>query len=156
MHASAVLAELESVSRGEVGAGDARYSLDVLLKRIDEKCRPLCLGDGYSSSLGREDASENVLDDERVRGIVRLAQELVRNAVVHGSAERIRVDLRSEDAVLTLRIDDDGSGLSRERFEQATGGLANATAWLGDHGGHLSLAPPLERGTSLSAILPTS
>lgn len=153
-HARGTLADLEAVSRATPSSSSASRlrSLVDLLRRIDDKCRPLC--GGYSSETVEDRTIE--LDDERAGGLVRLAQELVRNAVVHGTADRVRVHLEAEDALLTLRVEDDGSGLTRERFEQATGGLSNAVAWLGDHGGRLSLVSAPAAGTTLAASLPTA
>lgn len=152
--ATAALSELDRIA-SNTGALEA-CSLAELMKRIDEKCRPLCDDSTYESSLAASD-TEPALDAPRLLAIVRVAQELVRNAIVHGSARRVRVAVTAAPEAISLGVADDGTGLSHERFARATGGLANAMTWLREHDGTLDLLPALheeERGTALRAIVP--
>jgi PAS domain S-box-containing protein len=43
--------------------------------------------------------------------LYRIAQEAVHNAVRHGKAEQIRIDLRGQGPEVTLRVEDDGVGI---------------------------------------------
>lgn len=149
--ATSALSELELIAKSSRGLEAS--SLVELVKRIDEKCRPLCADGTYESSL---DAShgELALDASRMLAIVRVAQELVRNAIVHGSARTIRVAVTAGREAIALGVADDGTGLTHERFTQATGGLANAMSWLREHDGSLQLLPALQEGTVLRAIVP--
>ena len=44
----------------------------------------------------------------------RITQEAVHNAVKHGQPESIVIDLKGSDDAITLRITDDGRGISSE------------------------------------------
>jgi signal transduction histidine kinase len=151
--ASASFAELEEIAG--VGARcNAPCSAPELLKRIDAKCRPLCVDLTYESAVGA--GLGPLIDAERALALVRVAQEFVRNAVVHGRALVVRVELVLTGAAVTMRIADDGSGLSPEAFARATGGLANAAQWMREHDGSLELESAASRaaGTALCAVVP--
>lgn len=147
--AAAPFAQLEGIA----GVG-APCSLPELLQRIDAKCRPLCVDLTYESAIGA--GLGPLIDADRALALVRVAQELVRNAVVHGRAIVVRVELVLAGAAVTMRVADDGSGLSSETFARATGGLANAVQWMREHDGSLELESAAGRaaGTALCAVVP--
>lgn len=153
--AAALASEIDALVEGAPRPG-ASCSLPELLRRIDAKCRPLCADLSYASDWGGGDvAREGPLDANRAIALVRVAQELVRNAVVHGRARTVRVVLTCDGDTVTMRVVDDGSGLKPERFVEATGGLDNALQWVREHGGTLELIPTGDaRGTDLRAMLP--
>ncbi|MFO0679949.1 MAG: hypothetical protein U0169_25725 [Polyangiaceae bacterium] len=128
-----------------------------LKERIDARCGPLCAGTIYESSLDGEGPNlATCVGAEEAAAVVLVAQELVRNAVLHGRAEEILVRLDIDGSTLTLAVVDDGVGLTAEAFENATGGLHNAVAWLREHGGTLERRAN-ERGdggTLIEARLP--
>lgn len=130
----------------------ARFLSD-LARMIDDKCRPLCDGISYLQSVDGEPTT--LLRVELELPMLRVAQELVRNAVVHGAARRVAVDLAHQKDLIALTVRDDGVGLSAEAFARATGGLRNAHQWLDEQGGHLELAAPSGKGgTQLRAAIP--
>ncbi len=166
------IVRLSAEAEGATGAGDARarleavvnpapesgtfLALDELISRIDAKCRRLCEEIRFESLvLEGTDAATPRVDDASASALVVLAQELVRNAVVRGSAKRVDVELLARGDEVVLRVRDDGVGLSPSQLARSTGGLENARRWVGARGGALELeAPPfLERGTSLTVRL---
>lgn len=108
-----------------------------LARSIAAKCRPLCEGRSYEQVLDG-DASARV-DAKTATTLLRVAQELVRNAVVHGRPAAVRVEVAHREGVLRLRVRDDGVGLSPETLERASGGLKNAKVRLAEIGGTLEL-----------------
>lgn len=57
--------------------------------------------------------------------LFRIVQELFTNSIKHSSAWNISVHLHWADDVLTITVEDDGSGYKRKEFEQKTPGLGS-------------------------------
>jgi len=128
-------------------------SLAALAAAIDEKCRPLCAAVTYEQRLSAAGAVP--LSDGASRAALRIAQELVRNAVTHARPGLVRVELGHDPAAgrLELRVWDDGSGMPEGAFARAAGGLRNARHWVRELGGTLTRRPDVA-GTDLVATIP--
>ncbi len=157
--ALSALAEMDEITAAPLP--QSTCTLGQLRQRIDERCGALCTEAAYESDLSSSDESSlERLDGARAIALVRIAQELVRNAVVHGGGHTVWVGLGIDverDAIV-LVVADDGIGLSRESFAVATGGLANAASWLREHGGDIELVAsrPDAPSTTLRGVLPRS
>ena len=151
-HARSALGELGTIARRAPSRGEPRELAEVA-RKIDEKCRPLCANLDYALSVAGERAE---VDDGAALALLRVAQELVRNAITHGKAAVIRVALASDGGTVTLLVRDDGGRLSPAAFARGTGGLTNARRWLGERGGSLELLPAAHgaAATELRAVLP--
>lgn len=84
--------------------------------------------------------------------VSRVVQEGLSNVVRHSGASRCVVTIRPENQMLTVRVDDDGSGLPRR--EQSGSGLVGMRERVEDVGGTLTVATRLEGGTRVLARLP--
>lgn len=104
------------------------------------RCQALC-PTGLTFSVRQPHPAPNV-SAQASRALLRIAQELVRNAVTHGQARTIEVALTLDGDRLRLHVDDDGSGLSAEGARSASGGLRNARAWAAACDGTVELAVP--------------
>jgi len=99
------------------------------VQRISEELRPAALDQlgleaAIATSLGElQDRSgirtslKGTLGDRRLgnaieTGVFRIVQELLTNAARHSGATTVCVELRIEDDVLTIRVEDDGRGIS--------------------------------------------
>ncbi|MEX1078162.1 MAG: ATP-binding protein [Homoserinimonas sp.] len=83
---------------------------------------------------------------------VRLLEEAVSNALRHGNASRIDVVLRmNDDQVLTILVDDDGTGVSAHTV---LSGLERLRERLSRIGGHIHLEPGALNGARLVATIP--
>jgi signal transduction histidine kinase len=91
------------------------------------------------------------LRPEAGEALVRIVREAVSNAVRHGGAENVRVELVSGD-LLYLRIDDDGLGFSGQPV--AGFGLTSMRQRAEALGGSLQLEPRPGGGTSIEISLP--
>jgi signal transduction histidine kinase len=85
--------------------------------------------------------------------LLRIGQEALTNAIRHGHAQRIVMDLEfTEDAVL-LRLADDGRGFdANSAFEGF--GLAGIRARVSSIGGQLSIRSAVGSGTTISVSVP--
>lgn len=135
-------------------ADDRAVSLAELARLITDKCNELAADVARDHSLGD---SHRDIPPNAARALLRVAQELFRNAIVHGGATRVTVALSQTADTTMLTVQDDGVGLSAASFAGASGGLANARVWLGELGGSLACDPPADgrRGTRMRARLPT-
>jgi signal transduction histidine kinase len=146
------LVELRAIAHGQSEAAVPR-TLEGLAELVERKVRPLCVEARYEQTLRGEPAA--TLGASTALAALRILQELVRNAITHGAARAIGVELAHEGGQLTLSVEDDGKGLGSERMTSATGGLRNAQRWSSELGGSFHRFPsPGSTGTALRVILP--
>ena len=88
--------------------------------------------------------------------ILRILHEAFSNALRHGGAQHIGVDVEATDGWLQLRVEDDGVGLAATRSPAATGGLglASMAERVQRRGGRLQVGDRAERGVAIQARLP--
>jgi signal transduction histidine kinase len=84
--------------------------------------------------------------------LLRVAQEGISNALRHGRAQRVRVELQHRGATLELRVLDDGEGVAAGTTPGF--GLQQLRERLEEHGGSLILSNRSRRGAELLAQLP--
>jgi len=103
----------------------------------------------------RLELGEAHLPGEVALALYRAAQEGITNALRHGHARRLGLDLRGESRSVTLTLADDGRGLPPD-WAQRTGHYG--LRWLDERarslGGELELAPATPGGTRLTLRLP--
>lgn len=97
-------------------------------------------------------ASPSLSQTERLL-VVRVVEEAVTNALRHGAASRLDVEVREEDGRLAVAVHDNGSG-----YEPGSGGgvsgLARLTDRLSIAGGTLEVSSMPGAGTTVQAWLP--
>jgi signal transduction histidine kinase len=136
---AATLADLlapATTPRGKLAA-DIASALDRTHDKVRGVCRgmlPIELEEGLLSSALEQLAAatsessrvgckficrhpDPVLESRVSMHLYRIAQEAVANAVRHSRARRIRIVLAWRDGETTLRIEDDGTGLSSDRAQ---------------------------------------
>jgi two-component system, NarL family, sensor kinase len=87
--------------------------------------------------------------------VYRIAAEAVRNAVVHGRALKVQIDLEATDRALLLRVSDDGSGFDPRAAATSSGlGLRSMRSRAAELGGHVRVSARAGRGTVLESSLP--
>lgn len=97
------------------------------------------------------DPGLRITDVERAETIVRSIQEALTNAVRHGAARRIAIDLTRTDDAVHVRIADDGRGARRVRFGNGLNGIRER---LVQHGSHLHVETRPGEGFVLTFALP--
>ncbi|MEA2279468.1 MAG: hypothetical protein QOK21_75 [Solirubrobacteraceae bacterium] len=86
--------------------------------------------------------------------LLRVVREAVINAVRHGHAQHIRVELRGHPC-LCVSVQDDGRGFDvRSAPGAGRHGLEGMAARVASIGGHLSIESSVDRGTEVRVILP--
>ena len=86
--------------------------------------------------------------------LFRIAQEAVSNAIKHGKAKKISIQLREDAQHLRLRVSDDGLGFP-ENFSGGTGmGLRIMQSRIGMVGGTLTIERPPAGGTNVIFAAP--
>jgi signal transduction histidine kinase/ligand-binding sensor domain-containing protein len=89
---------------------------------------------------------------------LRIGREAVINAVKHAAPARVEVDLEYGPRALTVRVRDDGTGMSPDAMDTLSAGEHLGIAGMRDRaqraGGTLDIASAPGRGTTVSAALP--
>jgi len=84
-----------------------------------------------------------------------IAQEAITNAIRHGGATSVVLELEQPDGHLVLRVTDDGSGISGVLQSKGGRGIEIMRTRAGTIGAHLTLAPAQGGGTVVTCTLPT-
>ncbi len=94
---------------------------------------------------------------EKATCLYRIAQESMRNAVVHGRASVVRVQLRRVRGNVELRVEDNGAGFVVDAPREKKGlGIVSMTERVRMVGGRLELASQPGQGTAVMAAVPVT
>jgi signal transduction histidine kinase len=88
--------------------------------------------------------------------LFRIAQEATSNAIRHGKARRINIDLTSSEGTVSLCVKDDGLGLPEGFRDHAGMGLHIMSYRARIIGGNLSIKKAVEGGTVVVCSLPVT
>lgn len=167
----AAAGDLESQRRATTGVTHALLELRTLAGDLERDAAADALPEGPERALlGIADAvaarggpEVSVELDAAAVGhhdglVVRLARELVANAVKHARAEHVFLQLERIDGHVLLEVTDDGRGADPERVRDAVGrghiGLASCRERVAVTGGSLVLAAADGGGTRVRVTLP--
>jgi signal transduction histidine kinase len=95
-----------------------------------------------------------IRDNAVAMHLYRIAQEAINNATKHGKAANVRVSLIADGEATTLRIADDGTGISKTAAESDGMGLGLMLYRARLVGGELSIESPKAGGTIVSCGIP--
>ena len=105
-----------------------------------------------------DDAKDADVDNERILSLLRIIQEAVSNAVRHGGANEINIQLSREgEENLVLEISDNGNGFDSANINHETlrveghRGLASMTERMALMGGKLQITSKAGEGTTIRA-----
>jgi signal transduction histidine kinase len=105
--------------------------------------------------LQLEDIPDERIPSQVRHEVVRICQEAISNAVRHAKSTVITTSLLWNAPDLTLKVTDNGSGVSASRLEQTAGfGMANMRARAEKLGAKLRIETSSGRGTSIIVTLP--
>jgi signal transduction histidine kinase len=144
--ASALADELLQDIRGVVGQLRADEGIDL-------RAALAALGTPFPATRVRVQVDPALrLDDlARAEALVRVAQEAVTNAVRHGRAGTIDIDVARNDGAVILTVANDGDAPAHVRPGNGLTGMRERMAALG---GELDIVPATPRGLRVSARLP--
>lgn len=84
-----------------------------------------------------------------------MAQEAIVNAIAHGHASEVQVQLRSDGRLVRLEVSDDGSGIDASELEAGLHfGLVGMRERAEALGGRLEVESHLGQGTRIAIELP--
>jgi ligand-binding sensor domain-containing protein/signal transduction histidine kinase len=89
--------------------------------------------------------------------LLRIAQEAISNAVQHGQADEVLVELNYQGKALSMNVSDNGRGFQAEDTTAKTGdhwGLLNMRERVARMGGQLSVTSVIGQGTVVTAVSP--
>jgi PAS domain S-box-containing protein len=137
--------QVRSLSRTLIPAEVQRGGLVTALKRLAEQWEN---AHKVNLDLNQVDI-EPELDSGTATQLLRIVQEAVRNAVTHGAASWIMVDLRGDTNRFQLVVEDNGKGLERDVAEVDGVGMRTMRYRANLFGGSLSVAPRDPHGVRL-------
>ncbi|MGH7127477.1 MAG: PAS domain-containing sensor histidine kinase, partial [Planctomycetaceae bacterium] len=143
---SRALAQARAVARGlmpvDVEAGGLEHALEELARRVcgwfDIECRFVSRG------------SIAIQNRSAVNHLYRIAQEAVTNAVKHGQAKQVTIELSGDEEQTRLRIADDGRGFAGGSDEPSGVGLRIMHYRADMIGADLHVAPRPEGGVIIT------
>src|SRR5205085_5832176 len=91
-----------------------------------------------------------IQDNTMATHLYRIAQEAINNATKHGKATNVLVSLTENGKATTLRIADDGTGISKTATESDGMGLGLMRYRARLAGGELKIEEPTSGGTVIS------
>ncbi len=104
-----------------------------------------------------EGTDEPKIENDKILSLLRIIQEAVSNAVRHGGASEVNIQLSIENNTLTLEISDNGNGFDAENINHETlrveghRGLASMTERMSLIGGTLKITSKHGEGTNITA-----
>ena len=145
----AAVVETRDLARSLVPAHVSEVGLAVALEALSQSVTRLHRVNCTFELRGREGAGGEVMSTH----LYRIAQEAISNAIKHGKARTIGLSLRTTPDDWTLRIIDDGIGIS-ETPSRSGMGLAVMAYRARATGGELTLERPPSGGTKVTCTVP--
>jgi signal transduction histidine kinase len=128
-----------------------------LVPALQKLARDSTNGTGIDADVDARSGSEG-LPASVASILYRVAQETVRNAILHASAHRIRIVLHCDEAAATLEVYDDGVGFDVDALErkdaEPRGGLLSLRERVALVDGALEIRSAVKGGTSIVATVP--
>ena len=144
--------EVRRISHGLHPSVITDFGLSVAL---EEFCDEFAKGHGIAvdfAGLGEDSR----LSDDRATCLYRIAQESMRNAVVHGRSRAIRVVLKATNDSVQLRVEDNGCGFAVESNDRSGLGLVSMRERIRLVNGTLTIASEQGHGSQIVASVPLS
>jgi signal transduction histidine kinase len=125
-----------------------------LIATVSGLCRELAQAHGLEIEFTHHQMPE-VVSPETALCLYRLAQEALRNAIKHGGARRVCVDLTGSADAVSLRIVDDGVGFDPSLIQGKEGlGLVSMRERAIHLGGEITIDSRPSHGTRIDVRLP--
>jgi len=148
-----VVSTLQSVRRLAVELRPAALDDFGLVPAI-ERLRDLVEEQGGLSVDVRSNLGELRLAPDTETALYRIVQEAFTNVLKHADASRVSVRLARSQSILTLVVDDDGSGFDSGNVRAGSLGLVGMRERVALLGGRLTIESSEDAGTMLKAEVP--
>ena len=144
-----IIHRMREVGRGASGIDDERPACDTVVRVIADAS----IGLGFSPHCDIDPRFDDIEDRNLVNDIVLVVREALSNVARHAGASRAAVHLAVESEVITLRVTDNGVGLSSS--SRRGNGLANLRLRATRHGGSCAVGSgPDGHGTVIDWRVP--
>lgn len=128
-----------------------------LVPALEKLARDSTTGTGIDVDVDA-DTAPNAIAPEIASALYRIAQEAVRNAILHSSAHRIQIVLHEEHGAARLEVLDNGVGFDPARVEASDtslrGGIMSMRERVGLVDGRLEIKTAPGGGTTVIATVP--
>ncbi len=94
------------------------------------------------------------IEPQTALALYRIAQEAIHNAISHGEARRIEIELTKDSSQLGLRIHDNGVGFEAQTCKQGGMGLRVMQYRARSVGANLMIRSQLNQGTEIRCLVP--
>lgn len=129
----------------EVDADGLRVALSELTTRVSLQHGVKC----EFQSKGQVRISDNSMATH----LYRITQEAISNAINHGKPDKIKISLSGSKKIITLKVTDDGSGISGDSTEHAGRGLRIMNYRAGLLGANLNITRGKRSGTKITCVI---
>ena len=136
--------QTRDLSRGLVPAHVGQLGLVIALESLAQSVSRL---QGIACTFQLQGAPPKC-DEHTAMHLYRIAQEAINNATKHGKARRVSLSLETKGDMMTLRVRDDGVGISRTKADGMGLAIMRYRARL--NGGELTIEQPADGGTLIS------
>jgi PAS domain S-box-containing protein len=145
------ISDARQLSRGlfpvRLGVDGLASALEQLARSVQERFRVQC--------LFKQDGPVSIENTALAIHLYRIAQEAVNNAMKHAHPKTVSIQLLPQAALLELRVEDDGRGISGAASGHSQGlGLHIMAYRARSIGGTLRVLPRTEGGTAVSCCVP--
>jgi two-component system nitrate/nitrite sensor histidine kinase NarX len=146
----------KDVRESILGLRESITTADGLEGALGEYLRKYSRQTGIRTTLRCDDAARRALTPHSEVQLLRVVQEALTNVRKHSGAHLAAVTLGAEEGVVTLAVDDDGSGFDPSRLEEAMDhgfGLASMRERVEQIGGTLAVQTAPGKGTRVEVRL---
>jgi len=122
-----------------------RWYLNISAKRLNVKTQL------------SNDGLDRRFEEEIETALYRIVQEAMTNAVRHGYADEIQVDIGCQNGLISLKFDDNGRGFDTELSESGANegtGLLSMRERVTNLDGRFKIDSAINRGTSITVVVP--
>ena len=144
------IAELRKVAHNLMPEALVRFGLKSAVKDFCESLRLAGNTEIICEQFGEERDLGNIADVN----VYRIVQELINNAINHGKARRVLVQLTKTADKILITVEDDGKGFELGNLKKATGiGWSNIQSRVNYFNGVIDIDSKLREGTTINIEL---
>jgi two-component system, NarL family, sensor kinase len=144
------IAELRKVAHNLMPEALVRFGLKSAVKDFCESLRLAGNTEIICEQFGEERDLGNIADVN----IYRIVQELINNAIHHGKARRVLVQITKTADKIMITVEDDGKGFELDNLKKATGiGWSNIQSRVNYFNGVIDIDSKLREGTTINIEL---
>ena len=144
------IAELRKVAHNLMPEALVRFGLKSAVKDFCESLRLAGNTEIICEQFGEERDLGNIADVN----IYRIVQELINNAIHHGKARRVLVQITKTADKILITVEDDGKGFELDNLKKATGiGWSNIQSRVNYFNGVIDIDSKLREGTTINIEL---